>query len=103
MLMDEPFGCARCAERARPCKPSSLEPASAHPKTILFVTHDLDSAVLIADRIVVSGTARWQEVMEVPLARPRGESRPRARIPAFAEIRFTACGRRCIAPAPVLH
>jgi NitT/TauT family transport system ATP-binding protein len=40
-------------------------------KTILFVTHDLDEAVIIADRIVVMKDGRVQEIMNVPLKRPR--------------------------------
>ena len=41
--------------------------------TIIFVTHDIDEAVLLADRIVVMGVnpGHIKEVFDVPLQRPR--------------------------------
>ena len=41
--------------------------------TILFVTHDLEEAIYLADRIVVMGTnpGRVLEIIEVPVPRPR--------------------------------
>jgi NitT/TauT family transport system ATP-binding protein len=41
--------------------------------TIVFITHDLDEAIYLADRIVVLGAnpGRILEVIEVPLPRPR--------------------------------
>jgi len=57
-------------------------------KTILFVTHDLDEAVLIADRIVVMREGRIQEIMEVPLPRPRGDLGAQRGTAAFAETRY---------------
>ena len=53
--------------RARPCRRELLEIHARTKKTILFVTHDLDEAVLIADRIVVMKRGRVQEIMNVPL------------------------------------
>jgi NitT/TauT family transport system ATP-binding protein len=41
--------------------------------TILFITHDLDEAVYLADRILIldAHPGRLRELMEVPVARPR--------------------------------
>ena len=43
------------------------------PPTILFITHDLDEAVYLADRILIldAHPGRLREVMEVPVPRPR--------------------------------
>ncbi len=50
-----------------------------HRKTILFVTHDLDEAVLIADRIVIMREGRVADIMTVPAKRPRDLARCAAR------------------------
>jgi NitT/TauT family transport system ATP-binding protein len=41
--------------------------------TILFITHDLDEAILLADRIIVLGArpGRIREIVKVPVERPR--------------------------------
>ena len=57
-------------------------------KTILFVTHDLDEAVIIADRIVVMKDGRVQEIMNVPLKRPRPDLGLVRGMPEFAETRY---------------
>jgi NitT/TauT family transport system ATP-binding protein len=57
-------------------------------KTILFVTHDLDEAVLIADRIVVMKNGRVQEIMDVPLKRPRPDLGMVRGTSEFAETRY---------------
>jgi NitT/TauT family transport system ATP-binding protein len=42
--------------------------------TVLFITHDLEEAVYLSDRIVVLGAnpGRIVEIIDVPVARPRG-------------------------------
>ena len=70
LLMDEPFG-ALDAQTRETLQGELLEIHGRTGKTILFVTHDLDEAVLIADRIVVMKNGRVQEIMHVPLKRPR--------------------------------
>ena len=57
-------------------------------KTVLFVTHDLDEAVLIADRIVVMKHGRVHEIMDVPLKRPRPDLGMVRGTPEFAETRY---------------
>src|ERR1044071_7734647 len=70
LLMDEPFG-ALDAQTRETMQAELLDLHDRTKKTILFVTHDLDEAVLIADRIVVLKHGMVQEIMTVPLKRPR--------------------------------
>src|SRR5262250_3980909 len=70
LLMDEPFG-ALDAQTRESLQAELLDIHARTGKTVLFVTHDLDEAVLIADRIVVMKHGRVQEIMDVPLKRPR--------------------------------
>ncbi len=72
LLMDEPFGALDAQTR---CQMQSylLEIWQHVAVTILFITHDLDEAIYLADRIVVldSSPGRIAEVIEVPLPQPR--------------------------------
>ena len=63
LLMDEPFG-ALDAQTRESLQAELLEIHARTKKTILFVTHDLDEAVLIADRIVVMNNGRVQDIVE---------------------------------------
>jgi NitT/TauT family transport system ATP-binding protein len=75
LLMDEPFG-ALDAQTRESLQESLLEIHARTGKTILFVTHDLDEAVLLADRVVVMSPSAGpiQEIVEVDLPRPRSDT-----------------------------
>src|SRR5262245_13389512 len=66
LLMDEPFG-ALDAQTREAMQEELLQIHARTRKTILFVTHDLDEAVLIADRVVIMREGRIQEFLKVPL------------------------------------
>ncbi|MBC7750996.1 MAG: ABC transporter ATP-binding protein [Candidatus Saccharibacteria bacterium] len=74
LLMDEPFGALDAQTRCKMQK-HLLEIWRNIDITILFVTHDLDEAILLADRILVlkAHPGEVQEVIEVPVPRPRSE------------------------------
>jgi NitT/TauT family transport system ATP-binding protein len=87
LLMDEPFG-ALDAQTRESMQAELLDIHARTKKTILFVTHDLDEAVLIADRIVVMSNGRVQEIMSVPLKRPRPDLGVVRGLPEFADTRY---------------
>ncbi|VBB16502.1 ABC transporter ATP-binding protein [Burkholderia stabilis] len=75
LLMDEPFGALDAQTRAK-MQAHLLDIWRNIDVTILFITHDLDEAILLADRILVlkANPGEVQELIEVPVPRPRGYS-----------------------------
>jgi NitT/TauT family transport system ATP-binding protein len=100
LLMDEPFG-ALDAQTRETLQAELLDIHARTCKTVLFVTHDLDEAVLIADRIVVMKHGRVQETMDVPLKRPRPDLGIVRGTPEFAETRYRVW--RTIHDGAVVH
>jgi len=76
LLLDEPFGALDALTRLK-MQDLLLTVHAAEPTTILLVTHDVDEALQLADRIVLLGRdadepgARIQQLVTVPGARPR--------------------------------
>jgi NitT/TauT family transport system ATP-binding protein len=72
LLMDEPFG-ALDAQTKEVLQMELLKIWQKQRKTVLFVTHQLDEAVYLADRVVVlsSNPGRIRAVITVDLPRPR--------------------------------
>jgi NitT/TauT family transport system ATP-binding protein len=87
LLMDEPFG-ALDAQTRETLQGELLQIHARTKKTILFVTHDLDEAVLLADRVVVMQHGRLHEIVEVPLLRPREDLAKIRGSVAFAQTRY---------------
>jgi NitT/TauT family transport system ATP-binding protein len=87
LLMDEPFG-ALDAQTREGLQAELLDLHARTRKTILFVTHDLDEAVLVADRVVVMREGRVQEILPVPLPRPRGDLATVRGRAEFADTRY---------------
>ena len=73
LLMDEPFGALDALTRAK-LQDELLEIVARTHSTVVMVTHDVDEAVLLSDKIVMltnGPAATIGEVLPVPLARPR--------------------------------
>lgn len=72
LLMDEPFGSLDAQTRLM-MQELLLSIWERSKTTVLFVTHDVDEAVLLGDRVIVltARPARTRESMVVPLQRPR--------------------------------
>jgi len=73
LLMDEPFGALDALTRAH-LQDELLKIVAATRSTVVMVTHDVDEAVLLSDRIVMltnGPAATIGEIVDVQLARPR--------------------------------
>jgi NitT/TauT family transport system ATP-binding protein len=74
LLMDEPFGALDALTRCS-MQRHLLEIREKVDVTIFFITHDLDEAIYLSDRVVVLGAhpGRVLEVIDVPVIRPRSQ------------------------------
>jgi nitrate/nitrite transport system ATP-binding protein len=73
LLLDEPFGALDALTRAH-LQDSVMAIHTKLGNTVLMITHDVDEAVLLSDRIVMmtnGPAARIGEILDVPLQRPR--------------------------------
>lgn len=71
-LMDEPFGSLDYFTR-RTLHESLLDLWAETRKTVFFVTHDLEEALILADRVLLVHEGRIVDDLQVTLARPRDE------------------------------
>ncbi len=91
LLLDEPFGALDSITR------SSMQEwlagaLAAEPRTVLLVTHDVEEAILLADRVVVLSPRPGRVVAELEVALPR----PRMRREALADPEFVRLVRRAL-------
>jgi nitrate/nitrite transport system ATP-binding protein len=73
LLMDEPFGALDALTRAH-LQDAIMAIHAQLKNTVIMITHDVDEAVLLSDRIVMmtnGPAAHIGEILDVPLARPR--------------------------------
>jgi len=75
LLMDEPFGAVDAQTRER-LQDELLDIWQETGKTILFVTHDVEEAVTLADRVVVMGRdpGQLREIVPIDIDRPRSRT-----------------------------
>jgi NitT/TauT family transport system ATP-binding protein len=87
LLMDEPFASVDAQTRGD-LEDLILKVREEYGITILFVTHDIDESVYLADRVVVLTHAPTEvkEIVAVPLPRPRDQIATKE-LPEFAHLR----------------
>lgn len=86
LLMDEPFGALDALTRVK-LQEQLLQTWSREKRTVMFITHDVDEAVFLANRVIVMAArpGRIYEVIDVDLPYPRTED---VRLsPEFGELR----------------
>jgi NitT/TauT family transport system ATP-binding protein len=86
LLMDEPFGAVDALTRVR-LQDQLLATWSQEKRTVVFITHDVDEAVFLANRVVVMAArpGRVVEVIDVDLPYPRNDELRLS--PAFTALR----------------
>jgi len=77
LLMDEPFSALDYQTRNR-MRRELVATLAERPRSVVFVTHDIEEAVQIGDRVVVLGTrpASVRRVLELPAGRSRSPATP---------------------------
>jgi len=90
LLMDEPFGALDAQTRAI-MQDNLLELRERINATIVFVTHDIDEAILLSDRVLImsAGPGRILKDLQVSLPRPRSGA-------IVAEAAYLALKRDCL-------
>lgn len=87
LLMDEPFAALDAMTR-EVLRRELLQMWSRRRMAIVFVTHDIDEAIMLSQRIVLlrPRPGRVDEIVDVDLPEPRWQNDPRT-LPAFAAMR----------------
>lgn len=91
LLMDEPFG-ALDAQTRFMMQENLLKIWSEFGTTVLFVTHDVDEAIFLADRVLVMSASPGRIIADLAVDLPRPRLPEVMSEPAFAELK-----RQCIA------
>jgi nitrate/nitrite transport system ATP-binding protein len=90
LLLDEPFGALDALTKARMHDELlNLWQMDRSSETVVMVTHDIDEAVFLADRVVVMSNgpaATIREVVDVEIPRPR-DKRALIRLPEYTEVK----------------
>jgi NitT/TauT family transport system ATP-binding protein len=87
LLMDEPFGALDVQTKAI-MQTELLGLWEQSRPSVLFITHDLDEAVALADRVLVmtSGPGSIKQSFDIDLPRPRGDVQTLRHEPRFLEL-----------------
>ncbi|MGX9555731.1 MULTISPECIES: ABC transporter ATP-binding protein [Pseudomonas] len=106
LLMDEPFAALDAISR-NSMNEETLRIWAELGQTVLFITHDIDEAVFLADRVVVLNIAPGgiHSELEIHLPRPRSNLQTR-RLPAFLDYRnelMTRIAQVMDAPQAIAH
>ena len=93
LLLDEPFGALDALTRAH-LQDQVMQIHQTLGNTVLMITHDVDEAVLLSDRIVMmtnGPAAHIGEVLDIPLVRPRD------RLALAGDATYVRCRQRVLA------
>jgi nitrate/nitrite transport system ATP-binding protein len=88
LILDEPFGALDAITREE-LQEELLKIWRNHQVTILMITHDIDEALFMADRLVMmtnGPSAKIGEILDIPFSRPRNRTRIMEN-PKFYELR----------------
>lgn len=85
LLMDEPFGALDALTREQ-IRVDIEELWLSSRKTVVFITHSIDEAVLLSDRVVVMSARPGEIERIIPIDLPRPRGLDARRLPRFAEI-----------------
>ncbi len=93
LCLDEPFGALDAITRAE-MQGWLARALQRAPRTVVLVTHDVEEAVLLADRVVVLSPRPGRTVAELEIGLSRPRARTDAAVTALREQAFTALGSR---------
>jgi NitT/TauT family transport system ATP-binding protein len=91
LLMDEPFGALDAQTRVM-MQENLLKIWSDFGTTVLFVTHDIDEAIFLADRVLIMSASPGRIIADLLVELPRPRLPELSAEPAFVELK-----RKCIA------
>jgi len=91
LLMDEPFG-ALDAQTRQMMQENLLNIWSEFATTVLFITHDVDEAIFLADRVLIMSAGPGRIIADLAVDLPRPRLSEMTAEPAFVELK-----RQCIA------
>ena len=76
LCLDEPFGALDAITRAGDAGLARRARSRAEPRTVVLVTHDVEEAILLADRVPICrrGPGAWSRSSRSPLPRPRSRT-----------------------------
>jgi len=89
LCLDEPFGALDAITRAQ-AHTWLADALTAEPRTVLLVTHDVEEAVVVADRVVVLSPRPGRVVADLPVTAPRPRA---ATAPELVALRAQALER----------
>jgi ABC-type nitrate/sulfonate/bicarbonate transport system ATPase subunit len=86
MLLDEPFGALDALTRAL-MQRWLLEVWEGAKRTVLFITHDIEEAIFLGDRVLVMSARPGRIKLDIPVALPRPRSPEVVTSPEFVAIK----------------
>jgi ABC-type nitrate/sulfonate/bicarbonate transport system ATPase subunit len=86
VLLDEPFGALDALTR-RAMRRWLLDVWARFRQTLIFVTHDVDEAIFLGDRVVVLSPRPGTVILDVPVPLPRPRNEAMVSLPEFAALR----------------